>query len=841
MQQISKEELIRLLEESGVSETSSLRDPAITAEILLTQAHRYKIPIPEEFYIRLADRLGLAYIDRGALLSRTDLGKVLPFTVEEEAQIALLDIKPTYMRVATSNPLDPAIFLRLESTFRKTVERVVTSASAIDAFGDQSHAPQQSYSALMELMERQPDESAYRILVPWQKWAIVLFGIIILLFIVVNPFFTAFVLFTLINISYFVMNPVKFYISLKGMARTKKVIYVTDEDLKAITDDELPIYTILVPLYHESEMLPHVMLNISRLDYPHEKLDVKILMEEDDEETLGKARRLGLFGNIQEFISPMTMDEYRRFLSIFHPVVVPHAEIKTKPRACNYGLKRSRGEFVVIYDAEDYPEPDQLKKVYLAFRRVGIEYVCIQCLLNFYNPRKNMLTRWFSIEYSYYYDYYIQGLDMINAPIPLGGTSNHFRVRTLRELGGWDPFNVTEDADLGMRIARKKYRTGVLNSHTYEEAVDNVRSWIRQRSRWVKGFVITWLVTMRHPIRVFRDIGLKNFIIFHLAFGGNFYMPTMNIPLWLVFGLSFFIPAFFASWFDFWPFAVIAVFNLIVGNLFYLVLMLLATWREKQYDMLIYSLFSPAYWLLMSIGAWKGILQLLRAPYKWEKTMHGQTFINRELVEEHPDDFARPVTRIEVPVPDVKKGTVKATFPQIALSLGLTILLILLCLTVVGVIEYEQVQEHKWVSAVPGLSQALEPWQAYQEGREPDLFNVEAIPGITLTPPATLVPNQTAPAPIPRPTDIHANQREPSLQAAYDPVTGLIRVSAGGNLTPGAVYDIHARYPGGTELNRSISQTPEIVTLPAGDYPVLVDVVRVYENGVSVPVLTVYL
>ena len=125
-------------------------------------------------------------------------------------------------------------------------------------------------------------------------------------------------------------------------------------------------------------MLPHILNNISKIDYPREKLDVKILMEEEDEETLGKARKLGLFGNIEEIISPMTLDEYRKFLSIFHPVVVPNAELKTKPRACNYGLKRARGEFVVIYDAEDLPDRNQLKKVTLAFRRLGTEYACIQ-------------------------------------------------------------------------------------------------------------------------------------------------------------------------------------------------------------------------------------------------------------------------------------------------------------------------------------------------------------------------------------------------------------------------------------------------------------------------------
>ena len=748
---VTKEELITLLTDLGMPDTSLLHDPEITVENLIPALAKFRLAVPDFFFSALADRLGLEFVEKSALFSTLDLGCLLPYTVEAEAMILLLESKPAYLRVATANPLDTRLFEQLTEVFHKNIEKVVVSIDTVTTVTDGCYEGPHAYSALNDLIERQPDESAYRILVPWQKGAIVLFFALLAILIAFNPYFGTFLLFTAINITYFLMNPVKFYISIQGLSGTRQIIHITDEDIRALHDEDLPIYTLLVPLFHEKEMLPHILSNIAKIDYPREKLDVKILMEQEDEETLGKARKLGLFGNIEEIISPMTEPEYRRFLSIFHPVIVPYAELKTKPRACNYGLKRARGAFVVIYDAEDLPDRNQLKKVVLAFNRLGPEYACVQCLLNFYNSRKNFLTRWFSIEYSYYYDYYIQGLDKIDAPIPLGGTSNHFRLRTLRELGAWDPFNVTEDADLGMRIARKKYKTGVLNSHTYEEAVTSIPSWIKQRSRWVKGFVITWFVTMRHPIRVYQDIGLKNFLIFQTGFGGNFYLPLMNLFLWIVFLAGFLIPDYFSRWFDFWPFAAIAVFNLIIGNLFFLSMMFLATWKEKQKDLLIYAFFSPIYWIFMSIGAWKGFLQLaFGKAYKWEKTSHGTKGIDENLMDQEPENFSRPIRSIEVIEPEVHNGKTSMTAPQLAFSIGFTVLLILVTLIVIGIIPYAPVSDHVKITHVPGLAQVLAPFEEMKTGKEPRLLNYEAIPGPYATAPGiTLFPGQQSPVSSP--------------------------------------------------------------------------------------------
>jgi cellulose synthase/poly-beta-1,6-N-acetylglucosamine synthase-like glycosyltransferase len=845
MNPITKEEIITLLKDLDVSDVGLLNDPTISVETIIPAIARYRLSVPDLFFSILADRLGLIYIEKSALYATLDLGCLLPYAVEDEALILLLESKPAYIRVATANPLDEALFERLESVFKKKIEKEVVSINTIKTVTDGCYEGPHAYSALNDLIDRQPDESAYRILVPWQKGAILLFFTLLILLIAYNPYFGTFLVFTVVNITYFLMNPVKFYISIQGLSGTKKIVFITDDDIGTIRDEDLPMYTVLVPLFHEKEMLPHILSNIAKIDYPHRKLDVKILMEEEDEETIGKARKLGLFGNIEEIISPMTEEEYRRFLSIFHPVIVPYAELKTKPRACNYGLKRARGEYVVIYDAEDLPDRDQLKKVVVAFQRLGSEYACVQCLLNFYNSRRNILTRWFSIEYSYYYDYYIQGLDKIDAPIPLGGTSNHFRLHSLRELGAWDPFNVTEDADLGMRIARKKYKTAVLNSHTYEEAVTGVRSWIKQRSRWVKGFIITWFVTMRHPVRVFQDIGLKNFFIFQTGFGGNFYLPLMNLFLWSVFIAGFFIPGFFSKWFDFWPFAAIAVFNLVIGNLFFLIMMLLATWKEKQKDLLIYSLFSPIYWIFMSIGAWKGFLQLVAGKaYKWEKTAHGTTGLNEKLVEEEPQNFSRPVRWIEVKEPEVKSGKTHMTVPQLAVSIGLTVALVFSALIIVGMMPFAPVSDHVKITSVPGLAQAIAPFGQMKEGKEINLLNYEEIILPYETPPKVepLIPAvQQTPAPPPIRQKIQVNSElEPGLTLRYDPRVNVILITTANPNSDldgeSSRYEVLLTSPG---MNRTylMDPAPATLSLPGGNSSVHIRIFRKYETGARVPVL----
>ena len=208
----------------------------------------------------------------------------------------------------------------------------------------------------------------------------------------------------------------------------------------------LPLYTILVPLYREANMLPSLVEAMCALDYPKEKLDILLVLEEDDGETIAAARALDL-------------DD------CFEIVCVPQAEPRTKPKACNYALAFARGEFIVIFDAEDRPEPDQLKKAVAAFRANPPQIACLQARLNFYNASENFLTAMFALDYALWFDFLLPGLDRLGVPMPLGGTSNHFRAGALRAIHGWDPYNVTEDADLGIRLAQMGYRVATLEFH----------------------------------------------------------------------------------------------------------------------------------------------------------------------------------------------------------------------------------------------------------------------------------------------------------------------------------------------------------------------------------------
>jgi glycosyltransferase XagB len=331
---------------------------------------------------------------------------------------------------------------------------------------------------------------------------------------------------------------------------------------------------------------------------------VKLIVEDDDEETLSAL-------------------EARTLPTYIKVVEVPDAPPKTKPKACNFGLAQAEGSFVVIYDAEDRPEPDQLKKVVAASKRLADDVICIQCKLNYFNRDQNLLTRWFTGEYSMWFDLFLPALVSSGAPIPLGGTSNHFRTESLRALGGWDPYNVTEDADLGIRLHKAGYRTVLLDSTTFEEANPDLANWIRQRSRWVKGYIQTWLVHMRHPIELLRQIGWQSWLSFQLVVAGTFLVLLISPVYWIITGLWFvtragFIHEIFPGFVYFF-----AGTALIIGNFLVVYVTMAASLNRRYFALVKYTLLSPVYWALMSIGAWKGVAQLVRRSSYWEKTEHG--------------------------------------------------------------------------------------------------------------------------------------------------------------------------------------------------------------------------
>jgi cellulose synthase/poly-beta-1,6-N-acetylglucosamine synthase-like glycosyltransferase len=403
---------------------------------------------------------------------------------------------------------------------------------------------------------------------------------------------------------------------------------ISAEELARLDPASLPPYTVLVPLYREASVLPTLVAGLARLDYPPEKLDVKLLLEADDRETLAAVEANHLPPNL-------------------HPVIVPAAWPRGKPKACNYGLIHAMGEHVVIFDAEDVPEPDQLKKAVVAFGKVPPNVACLQAKLNYYNANQNLLTRWFTIEYSMWFDLFLPGLDASNAPIPLGGTSNHFRTACLLDVGAWDPFNVTEDADLGIRLYRRGWRTAVFDSTTYEEAASETYNWIRQRSRWVKGYIQTYLVHMRHPVQLWRAIGGRAFFSFNMVVGGTFFGFLVNPLLWLLTALWYLSHAHLIRAVFPGPVFYLGMCSLLLGNMAFIYMNVAGCMRPGMYDKTKYALFSPFYWALMSVAAWKGFLQLWTNPFYWEKTLHGQYRLPSTVPE--PVPASPPVApRIEV-------------------------------------------------------------------------------------------------------------------------------------------------------------------------------------------------
>ena len=372
-----------------------------------------------------------------------------------------------------------------------------------------------------------------------------------------------------------------------------------------VRDDRLlPRYTVLVPVYREANVIGELMDNLGKLDYPAEKLEILVLLESDDTETIEAARAAR---------PPATV----------RLVIVPDAAPKTKPKACNVGLVLARGDLLVIYDAEDRPDPQQLRKAVAAFEQAGPRTVCMQARLRYWNTGANLLTRMFSLEYGYWFGTMLPGLDRLGLPIPLGGTSNHFRVAELRGLLGWDPHNVTEDADLGLRAAVEGYRVGVIDSDTDEEACAKVAPWIRQRTRWIKGYMQTALVHARSPRRLVRQVGVVDAAGFLLLIAGTpltfLLAPVMwaGTAAWYGFGEPH-LPLLDSG--AFWT---IATINLIVGNGIMIALNVLAAVRGQGWRAAPFALLNPLYWVLHSIAAWRAAVQLIRNPFYWEKTPHG--------------------------------------------------------------------------------------------------------------------------------------------------------------------------------------------------------------------------
>jgi cellulose synthase/poly-beta-1,6-N-acetylglucosamine synthase-like glycosyltransferase len=374
---------------------------------------------------------------------------------------------------------------------------------------------------------------------------------------------------------------------------------------RAALPEKPPTVSILVPLFREPEIATTLVARLQRLTYPKSLLDVVLVLEEEDACTRAALART-------------------RLPPWCRVVEVPPGSVTTKPRALNYAFGFTRGAIIGIYDAEDAPAADQIDRVVAQFGRSAQEVACLQGILDFYNPRANWLSRCFAIEYAGWFRVILPGLVRLGFPIPLGGTTVFFRRAALERVCGWDAHNVTEDADLGIRLARKGYRTELVPSVTREEANNRFWPWIRQRSRWLKGYAITWWAHARRPRALWRELGPRRFAGMQLIFLTALLQFALAPLLWSFWLVLFGLPHPFDPWLDRQTIiAMTAVF--LSAEAISIVIGLAAVARSPHGALLGWVPTLFAYFPLGTLAIYKGIWETARNPFYWDKTQHGRS------------------------------------------------------------------------------------------------------------------------------------------------------------------------------------------------------------------------
>jgi cellulose synthase/poly-beta-1,6-N-acetylglucosamine synthase-like glycosyltransferase len=390
--------------------------------------------------------------------------------------------------------------------------------------------------------------------------------------------------------------------------------------LHRLPDHRLPVYTVIAALYREAKSVRPLMQAIDALDYPREKLQVILVLEPDDLATRAAIARLGPMPHVQVLIASAT-------------------DPQTKPKALNCALPFAWGSFTAVFDAEDRPDAGQLRAALDAFRSHGNDIACVQaslCIDN--NDKDSWLSRTFAAEYAGQFDVFLPGLAAMRMPLPLGGSSNHFRTSVLREVGGWDAWNVTEDADLGFRLARFGYRSVTFDSSTTEEAPIRFKAWLGQRSRWMKGWMKTWSVHMREPRQLWRQAGPRGFLALNVIVGGNV-LTALAYPILVIELAAYLLTSFTVS------LAPLHIATFTAGFASTVVIGLMGLARRGRLRRGWVLALTPFYWGCLSIAAWRALGQLWCDPYRWEKTEHGLTNSRNSIETPRAQATAHPSKR----------------------------------------------------------------------------------------------------------------------------------------------------------------------------------------------------
>ena len=440
-----------------------------------------------------------------------------------------------------------------------------------------------------------------------KTYYLTLLFVLLTLFFILPIYFDGFAIFNyiLINFLYLISSAIKIFLFFTGIIKYNKEEYFKPDSLK---DTDLPLYSILLPVRKEKEfVMRNLLTSIYNFDYPKDKIDIKLIIDNDDEETIKIGKKL--------------LNDFK-----FDLIIVPHSKTSSKPTSCNYALKFVKGKYLTIYDAEDRPEKYQLKKSIEKFNELDENYICLQASLNYYNKYENFLTYSFSIEYSMWFDFTIKAISKFANFFPLGGTSNHFKTDKLIELGGWDGYNVTEDAEIAVRIVKAGYKVSVLNSITEEEAPITIKSWIKQRTRWIKGFMQTFCEhsMSNKPIATRSKFNFKN--IFKLKFVDiliYFTFVSMSFLFFILIVAIFFNHIIILHLMKFKYLNFIIYFNLL--SFFFMIYgaSAIIIYKNKLKFKPIYFIFSPFYWFLHYLASFRALISLIKTPFYWAKTEHG--------------------------------------------------------------------------------------------------------------------------------------------------------------------------------------------------------------------------
>lgn len=395
-------------------------------------------------------------------------------------------------------------------------------------------------------------------------------------------------------------------------------IMVTPEEIQAIQvhPHKLPFITILAAGYLEASVAEQFVRSISSLIYPNKqsRMQVIVVLEEKDTATINAFRAT-------------KMPSYMQIM------VRPKGGIMTKPAALNYvldsGVIDPRSEITCVFDMEDIPDTDQVLKAVVAFNKAYADdpsIVCVQARLSFdQNMNHNWITSMLAQDYLQHFGIILPGLSKMGLISPLGGTSNYILTHVLRHIK-WDPYNVTEDMNLAVFFRRLGLGVRVFNSVTSEEAVTSVRQFVKQRSRWIKGGIQTYIRHMRNPYLLYKDLGVLGFIGFQAIVGAPLVLNLINPIFWT---LTLLYAVTHWEWIE-QLYGMPAIFYmasicLVFGNFLYIYFLMLAGFSKKKYGLVVYALTAPLYWVLLSAAGIKAVIEYFastKSAQTWDKTTH---------------------------------------------------------------------------------------------------------------------------------------------------------------------------------------------------------------------------